>query len=196
MQGDNSLTTLSKNNVFECSGVIAKETPTTENQYLDYALIKLDRPTGRMVLDYSTDGNLQAQDQVAVIGYPSGLPLKIASDAFVMSSESGNPFFIANLDTFGSNSGSPVINADTYQVEGIVVSGMPDYALSDDGSCVQVNRCPDSGGDNCLGEYATKMERIYEFIPESSSTAPDSLNCLPNLLLVLIIIAIVQLKSK
>jgi hypothetical protein len=40
--------------------------------------------------------------------------MKIASDAFVISNITSDPFFVANLDTFGSNSGSPVINTDTY----------------------------------------------------------------------------------
>jgi V8-like Glu-specific endopeptidase len=194
MQADNSLATLSKDYIFECTEVIAKQTSTAANQYLDYALIKLDRPTGRSPLEYATDQQLEVQDRVAVIGYPSGLPLKIASDAFVMSNESEDPFFIANLDTFGSNSGSPVINTDTYQVEGIVVSGMPDYALSENGSCVQVNHCPESGGTNCAGENATKMVMLADQISDSKNRISDELNCFPGLLTVLVIVMLVRLK--
>jgi len=194
MQADNSLAALTKENAFECSEVIAKETPTAEDSYLDYAIIKLDRPTGRAALDYATDEHLEAQDKVAVIGYPSGLPLKVASDAFVMSNESGDPFFIANLDTFGGNSGSPVINTDTYQVEGIVVSGMPDYAFSEEAACIQVNHCPDSGGVNCAGEIATKMEMLTEQIAESTTSNPNGLNCFPNILLILALVTLIKIK--
>jgi len=169
MQADNSLVALTKENVFECSKVIAKETPTTENPYTDYAIIKLDHPTDRPALDFATDDHLEAQDQVAVIGYPSGLPLKAASDAFVISNGNEDPFFITNLDTFGGNSGSPVINMDTYQVEGIVVSGMSDYALSEDTACIQVNRCPDNGGVNCAGEIVTKMAILTEQIAQTTA---------------------------
>ena len=118
MESSNSLAALTKENVFQCAEVIAQEVPSQENQYLDYAIIKLDRSTRRAGLDYVTDDLLEAQNNVAVLGYPSGLPLKIASNAFVMSNNANDPFFVANLDTFGSNSGSPVINANTYQVEG------------------------------------------------------------------------------
>jgi V8-like Glu-specific endopeptidase len=194
MESDNSLATLKKENVFKCSKVIAQESPSPENQYLDYAIIKLDRPTGRAALEYASEAHLEAQDHVAVIGYPSGLPLKIASDAFVMSSEAEDPYFIANLDTFGSNSGSPVVNTDSYQVEGIVVRGMPDYVLSEDGSCVQVNRCPENGGINCAGENATKMTMLANQIPESTNTGVNGLNCVLGLLIVPVLVLLVRLK--
>jgi V8-like Glu-specific endopeptidase len=194
MESNDSLAKIPKDNVFECAEVIAQVTPDQENQTLDYAIVRLDRSTGRAGLNYSIDDQLKAQDNVAVLGYPSGLPQKIASNAFVLSNEVSSPFFIANLDTFGSNSGSPVINMDTYQVEGILVRGTTDYVLSDDGSCVQVNRCPESGGVNCAGENATKMGTLADRISESMASKPDGLICFPNLLLVLILAALARLK--
>ena len=190
MESDNSLATLTKDNIYRCTEVITQVLPTQENQYLDYAIIKLDRPTGRVGLDFATEDHLEVQKNVAVLGHPSGLPMKIASDAFVMSNAAANPFFVTNLDTFGSNSGSPVINTATYQVEGILVRGVNDYALSDDSSCIQVNRCPESGGTNCTGENATKMAMLAEQIPES----PADLNCFPTFLLVLALIVLIRLK--
>jgi hypothetical protein len=196
MQADNSLAALSAEDVFKCEEIIAQVSPNQENQYLDYAIIKLDRPTGRAGLDYVTEDLLEAQNNVAVLGYPSGLPLKIASNAFVMSNDSNDPFFVTNLDTFGSNSGSPVINAITYQVEGILVRGTTDYVLSDGGSCVQVNRCPESGGFNCTGENATKMARLSELISDITAVDSNGLDCYPNLLLILILAAFVRLKTR
>lgn len=195
MQSPNSLAALTKNDVFRCERVIAQTTTTQDNQNLDYAIVKLDRPTGQAGLSYPRDDLLGAQDSVAVIGHPSGIPLKIASSAIVLSNEAEEPFFVTNLDTFGSNSGSPVINMDTYQVEGILVRGMTDYVLSDEGACVKVNRCPEGGGANCAGENATKMSVLAEFIPESKAAESPGLNCFPNLLLVLVLMAMVQLKS-
>jgi V8-like Glu-specific endopeptidase len=193
MESDNSMAKLTRDNVFQCAEVIAQVSPTQNNGYLDYAIIKLDRPTGRTSLAYATDDHLKAQDHVAVLGYPSGLPMKIASDAFVISNTASDPFFVANLDTFGSNSGSPVINTDTYQVEGILVRGMTDYVLSDDQSCVRVNRCPESGGTNCAGENATKMALMAELIPESAAPEHDALSCFPTLLFLLTILTLKQL---
>jgi len=194
MESGDSLAPLSQENVYQCVEVIAQVLPESENQYLDYAIIKLDRLTGRMGLSYTTEGHLKAQDNVAVLGHPSGLPIKIASDAFVMNNEGSNPFFVTNLDTFGSNSGSPVINMDSYQVEGVLVSGVTDYVLSEDGSCIQVNRCPEGGGTNCAGENATKMAMLAELIPDSTNTNSDKVNCFPSLLIVLVLAILVRLK--
>ena len=194
METADALATLTNADVFKCTEVIAQVLPTQENNSLDYAIIKLDRPTGRAGLDYAIEDTLVPQNNVAVMGHPSGLPMKIASDAFVMSNEPSAPFFITNLDTFGSNSGSPVINTTTYEVEGILVRGEIDYVLAEDGSCVQVNRCPESGGINCTGENATKMTMLADEILETSNTVSNGLNCFPGLLTVLILTMLVRLK--
>jgi hypothetical protein len=195
MQTVDSMTNLAEENVFQCAEVVAQVLPTPENQYLDYAIIKLDRPTARAGLDYAIKDLLENQNNVAVLGHPSGLPMKVASDAFVMSNDPDDPFFVTNLDTFGSNSGSPVINTATYQVEGILVRGEVDYELAEDGSCVQVHRCPESGGINCAGENATKMVMLANKIPESTNTNSEALNCLPGLLTALVMVLLVRLKT-
>lgn len=195
MESSNSLAALTKENVFQCAKVITQEVPSQENQYLDYAIIKLDRSTGRAGLSYASEDTLQALDDVAVLGYPSGLPEKIASNAFVLSNDVNLPFFVANLDTFGSNSGSPVINTDTYQVEGILVRGTTDYVLSADGFCVQVNRCPENGGANCGGENATKMALLAESLVDSNSLSSYQFNCFSGLLLVVVLAAGLWLRT-
>ena len=195
MESDNSLATISRENVYRCEKVISQVTPTQDNQYLDYAILKLDRPTGRPTLDYAIEDHLNAQNGVAVIGHPSGLPLKIASDAVVIRNGASEPFFVTNLDTFGSNSGSPVINAATYQVEGILVLGAKDYILSDDQSCIQVNRCPEGGGGDCVGENATKMSVVAASIPARTTTTPTGVFCISNLLLVIVTVIMMRIKS-
>ena len=66
-----------------------------------------------------------SQDQSLIVaGYPSGLPLKIDDGGRVRDPRSGTTdFFIANLDTFGGNSGSGVYDAATKQLVGILVRG-------------------------------------------------------------------------
>jgi len=190
MESDSVLASLTTQNVFTCREMVTQAIPTQENNYLDYAVIKLDRPTGRTGLVYATSDLLGPQDSVAVLGHPSGLPLKIASDAFVISNDASNPFFVTNLDTFGSNSGSPVINTSNYEVEGVLVRGVNDYVLSDDGSCVQVNRCPEGGSTNCAGENATKMAVISENIPEGTA----GVNCFSGLSLAFALVVLARLK--
>jgi len=185
MESDNGTAAISSGNIYRCSEVIAQATPDQGNQSLDYAIIRLDRPTDRPTLGYVLEDQLETQTGVAVIGYPSGLPLKIASDAVVTSNETGEPFFTTNLDTFGSNSGSPVINMETYQVEGILVRGANDYVLSNDQTCVQVNRCPEGGNEICGGENATKMAMVAKLIPNNTGSVVSY--CFSNISLILIL---------
>jgi len=84
---------------------------------------------------------------------------------------------------------------DTYQVEGIVVSGMPDYALSENTACIQVNRCPDNGGVNCAGEIAIKMDILAEQIAETKTRNPSGLNCFSSLFLILSLLALAQRRT-
>ncbi|NKC16754.1 MAG: hypothetical protein GKR94_32545 [Gammaproteobacteria bacterium] len=53
-------------------------------------------------------------------------------------------YFVANLDPFGGNSGSPVFNADTLTVERILVRGEQDFAPMD--GCFVSMVCPPGAG--------------------------------------------------
>ena len=58
--------------------------------------------------------------------------MKIADGAWVRKNT--NPvFFQTNLDAFGGNSGSPVLNSETGEVEGILVRGEIDYSYDSRG---------------------------------------------------------------
>ncbi|MDK1028861.1 MAG: S1 family peptidase [Anaerolineae bacterium] len=203
MNSENSLANLSTDNLYKCEEIISI------SEEFDYAIIKLNRPTGISGLIYETRDHLQQADPVSVIGHPSGLPLKIASNSFVLSNNFDQPKFIANLDTFRGNSGSPVINSDTYLVEGILVGGTyPDYFYSDTAGCYQVVQCAGiPSGDYCTGEIVTKMSVLSEFLPEqtlSTSVTPaaDSgtepvgeLNCFSSVLMVFLFTGLVWRKS-
>ena len=61
------------------------------------------------------NGKAAKDTLVYALGYPTGLPLKLAGNATVQS-VSGTAYFTANLDTFAGNSGSPVFNFATNRV--------------------------------------------------------------------------------
>src|SRR5262249_37357901 len=107
------------------------------------------RRTGRI-------GDTQA---VHVIGHPSGLPAKFAGGAAVRNNQP-NAFFVANLDTYGGNSGSPVFNSDTHVVEGILVRGDADFVQQ--GACSVSLICPTTG---CRGEDCTRTIEFATNIP-------------------------------
>ena len=69
-------------------------------------------------------------------------------------------YFVANLDTYGGNSGSAVFNAKTGVIEGILVRGENDYVYK--GNCRVSNVC---ASDGCRGEDVTKLSAITATIP-------------------------------
>lgn len=58
---------------------------------------------------------------VYTLGHPLGLPLKLATGGVVLSA--GEGAFRTSLDTFAGNSGSPVFDADSHALVGLVVEG-------------------------------------------------------------------------
>src|SRR6185503_5205699 len=93
----------------------------------DWALVRLDHAvTNHHPLAIRRRGKLKKGARLFVIGHPVGLPTKIAGGARVRTA-STNGFFVANLDTFGGNSGSAVFNAWSGRVEGILVRGDVDF---------------------------------------------------------------------
>ena len=139
--------------VYSCAQLIGREQVGTG---ADWALIKLDRPvTGHEPLKYDTGANVVKNgDPLVVIGHPAGLPTKVAGGATVRDA-SPNGFFVANLDTYGGNSGSAVFNAKTGVIVGILVRGENDYVYKD--GCRVSNVCP---ADGCRGEDVTKLSSI------------------------------------
>lgn len=150
------VTKLDANNIYKCKEIVSQE---VLDNGLDYAVVKLDREvTDRKFFSIRTEGKVSDAASLVVIGYPSGLPAKIADGAAVRTNTDPN-WFVSNLDTFGGNSGSPVINTTTGVVEGILVRGEVDYVRSSENgvSCYKVNYCTNDG---CDGEEVTRMTSV------------------------------------
>lgn len=132
----NKTNAIAKQNVYKCKEVIGQNYGTGLFSVKDYAIIRLDRKSERRPLELRSRGSVNRGDDVAVIGHPSGLPLKTADNAKVMSNYLFT--FKTNLDTFAGNSGSPVINVKEGVVEGILVEGADDYVIDRRDSCRRV----------------------------------------------------------
>ena len=148
--------------VYSCNKILAQMFTSTT----DYALIRLDRAVVKhSPLRLDTSGKIAVGDNLVVIGHPNGLPEKIAGGASVRSVN--DIFFVANLDTYGGNSGSPVFNRDTRLVEGILVRGDTDFVAdptATDG-CRISNRATDTGGK---GEDVTRLSLVLPFITKAA----------------------------
>lgn len=145
--------------VYGCKEIVSwkrEDEPKT-----DYAVIRLDRKAaGRAPLAINRKGGLKTGDKLFVIGNPDGLPIKIAGGAKVRSMPEGAPYFFTDLDTFHGNSGSPVFNARTFRIEGILVRGDNDYVGTSSGTRTEI--FPQEGGK---GEEVTKISEIRDLLP-------------------------------
>ena len=129
----------------------------------DWALVELDRRVqGHRCAVIRRSSAIPDDDAVHVIGHPSGLPIKHADGANVRDN-SPDTHFVANLDTYGGNSGSPVFNSRTHIVEGILVRGETDFVSS--GTCNVSLVCPTTGcrGEDCTRttEFARLLARMF-----------------------------------
>jgi hypothetical protein len=127
---------------------------------LDWALVRLDRPVqNHRPAPIRRRRRIGTGTRVHVIGHPCGLPAKAAGGAKVRDN-TPTPFFVANLDTYGGNSGSPVFNSETHRVEGILVRGERDFRQQ--GNCQVSLVCPTTG---CRGEDVTRITKLANRIP-------------------------------
>ncbi|MGK7940655.1 MAG: serine protease [Crocosphaera sp.] len=152
------------NDIFRGIALIVREEISTG---ADFALVRLDRPvTGHTIVPVRRSGKIDDGEEVFVIGHPSGLPLKFANGAHVQDN-SPSSFFVANLDTYGGNSGSPVFNENEGIVEGILVRGDTDFVNLN--GCRVSNVCPTTG---CRGEDVTRTTEFADSVPENSTLPP------------------------
>ncbi len=147
--------TVPSTSVYGCKEIISRDLSRTDNN--DFALIRLDRKvTDRAPLQVRTEGKIADRAPLVVIGHPTGLPTKIADGANVRNNNN-KIYFVANLDTFGGNSGSAVFDAETGLVEGILVRGENDYVYDSAQGCRVPQQCDN---DSCRGEDVTRITNI------------------------------------
>lgn len=144
---------LSVEDVYSCEKILETQVYESKFKLIDYAVIKLDRKVeGREPLKYRQRSKARINQPLVVIGHPMGLPLKISDNAKItrMSLEElkkplshfikKRTYFLANLDTYGGNSGSPVFNQETREVEGILVEGAEDFVEDESRGCMTSSR--------------------------------------------------------
>ena len=148
--------------IYFCDEVVAN---VESEDGADWSLVRLDREVpDHLPLRIRREEKIPDSQSVLVIGHPSGLPAKIAGGAQVRENEE-NTFFVANLDTYAGNSGSAVINATDFTVDGILVRGELDFVP--EGNCQKSRVCPDDG---CSGEDVTRATEFASLVPAVPSS--------------------------
>jgi len=152
-ESENKDFTFNKDQVVRCKKIVSREkNPSTMN---DFAVLKLEKKIYRRPFSIRTTGTMSPDTVFTVLGYPSGLPLKITTAGVLRSNDHQN-YFVINADTYGGNSGSAVVDTKTGMVEGILVRGDQDYEQNSDACYASVKR-QENGG---RGEDATRITNI------------------------------------
>lgn len=129
----------------------------------DWALIRLTRSVKDIThLKLSEQQRIDDSAKVYVIGHPCALPMKVAGAAGIRNN-SAPAFFISNLATYRGNSGSPVLNVDTFAVEGILAS---DPCARDFRGLPKSCKCyiPCGNDDECQGRRITRTSEFAEVV--------------------------------
>ncbi|MEO6540540.1 MAG: serine protease [Ferruginibacter sp.] len=147
--------------IFKAERIVKRELNTTTKN--DYCVIKISGEFGpERISKIRMVGKINDDEDVHVIGYPCGLPVKITPNGKVYNNSISN-YFVTNLDTYGGNSGSPVFNSKTHLVEGILVRGNQDFPMISIGSCKRSLICPRTIG-HCNGEDVTRTSQFWQWI--------------------------------
>jgi len=100
----------------------------------DFALLKLDRPVEKVKpLEVASLNEAQANDPVAVLGYPLGLPFMYTPGGRVLSKDKN--FLRVDTDAWKNNSGSALFNIRTGKVEGILTNSKRGLSFSKRDGC-------------------------------------------------------------
>ena len=158
---------LPKNSIYSCSEIIKRYSAAPpvdgSRDFTEYALVRLSRPvTDRSPLPIRRTGEPELGNPLVSIGSTMGLPLKVATGS-VLALDSNHTSFRAAIDTFTGNSGGPLINAVTGEVEGVLARGMDDLNY-DDG--LQCNHEATYAEADVPGEVATLASTFAAEIPE------------------------------
>lgn len=130
----------------------------------DWSLIKLDRPVANHTPTTIAGTPLAAGQSIHVIGYPLGLPLKIAGNATVQP-DFTESYFKADLDVFGGSSGSPVFNS-SHQVIGILVKAYGNVSRDNSRNCLLSKKCD---GVECPYSQSTRTAIFSECLANFDS---------------------------
>ena len=133
---------MNSSNVYSCKTILAQSLDGES----DYSIIKLDRVAkNRTPLKLNRNRSIELSDQVFMLGHPFGLPLVLSQKTSILENLQSH-IFKTPLDSFEGNSGSPVINAKTFLVEGILISGQEDLVQDSEKLCYR-NKEHTSGGE-------------------------------------------------
>lgn len=156
---------LPANRLYRCQKVLSYV--YQDSGHFQLVVLQLDRQVkDRKPLPIRSDGKIADGASLAIIGYPLGWPLKIAMTGASVRDNGQEDSFVADVDSFHGNSGSPVFNAEQLRqgkpvIEGILVNGEADFLVTDQ-ACATANVCKSQQADmiGCHGEKVVRVSKL------------------------------------
>jgi len=175
-------TNFPSDNVYFCKSYYFE---LSESSNMDFGVVELDRKvTGRTALPMRTSGTVYSGLPLVMVGHPSGIPMKYDDGAEVKDATLVVQFS-ANTDSYAGNSGSMIVNAISWEAEGILVQGNRDFELN--GNCCTSNKCSDSVGCPSF-ETISRISQAYDWVYEQDLPYDDASLVKPFMLLVLLVL--------
>lgn len=153
--------TFSDPEIYNCKRLVERKKNYLTHE--DYAVIELDRDVqDRTPVIARISGEIEKNAPLAVIGHPAGLPSIIANNGLVLENNHDLLYFATNLDTTAGNSGAPVFNLKTYELEGILIRGGTDFDTDFDSEdmCRTWFKCEDYPNAKCETEDVFKITKL------------------------------------
>jgi hypothetical protein len=165
---------LHPDDVYGCNRVIVQAlSATSAAERFDYAVLELDRPVDEPLEGIAfrpSDEPLSAGESVTLLGFPGGVPLKIAQGGVITDARpTTQDYFISDVDAFHGNSGGPVFDGAARLI-GIEGRGNDDYVAG--AGCASVARLADD--PTSALEQATYASRARAALCE---IRPDATSC-------------------
>lgn len=154
-----------QDDLYTCQRILAQINPGAQSP-IDLAIIELDRPVKEVTplrLSHTADILKLNADMFGLVGFPLGLAQKTVDAASAHPRVEHPGMFSLNLDSFGNNSGSPVIHLETGEVEGMLVAGESDWEMDLARGCKIEKRCEEN---SCRGESIVKASVIRALLPQ------------------------------
>lgn len=138
----------------QCRQIVAQKNDFASG--MDYALVQISIADNIEPVLVSK-ANPAAGDLVYSIGYPLG-SLKKTAEGKIRKINPENEVLETNLDVFFGNSGSPVFDAKTHELVGVLHGGEDDFQeeTNEDGY-VLIKKCEQ---DDCRGEFVIPIQKI------------------------------------
>lgn len=142
------------NNVYNCKEVVSR----MDENGVDYAVIKLNKKVPHRHIFKLSSSDVKMGTSVYMLGHGAGQVVSFSGVGSVSYTKS-EYLFGAQLDSFSGNSGSPVINTKTNEVEGILVGGNEDWKLNESRGC---NEYLEYSGST--SEAVFRIKHLFEFL--------------------------------